>query len=97
MDFSLPEEHFQRHISAILKEVLQGRETHLSIKDFTLKEESNAPWSLVEFVLLVDDCTFFLSGSGEGMTDALFTALADHFSPQYLCLENVEFEDFRYL
>ena len=93
MDFSLPEEHFQQKIKLIVAEVLQQRRTKLVIKDFSMQEDECA-LSNVTCLLDGDGPSIRLTGQGNGMVDALFTALAYHFQDTCLCLNTVEFEDF---
>ena len=92
MDYSLPEEHFQKQIETIIDDVLGERKTALLLRDVSVKEGTTE--SVVEAVLCRDDECAPLTASGEGVADALFTALCNHFAEEFLCLEKIAFEDF---
>tara|TARA_R110000824_G_C15124080_1_gene668377 strand:- start:562 stop:1191 length:630 start_codon:yes stop_codon:yes gene_type:complete len=93
MDYSLPEEHFQQKIEMIIEEALQDKRVRLDIKDFRMRE-GPGPLSIVECVLLADSRVTFVTARGEGIVDALFTALAHHFRDTCLCLDTVALDDF---
>lgn len=93
MDYSLPEEHFQQKIEMIIEETLNEKRTALSIRDFKMEEEGEN-LSHVKCILVTDGKATSLHGAGEGIVDALFTALVGHFCHTCLCLNTIEFEDF---
>ncbi len=92
MDYSLPEEHFQKQIKNIIDDVLGEQKTTLLLRDVRVKEEPAK--SVVEAMLCRDEMCAPLTASGEGIADALFTALCTHFTQEFLCLEKIAFEDF---
>ena len=92
MDYSLPEEHFQQQIETIINEVLGERKIVLLVRDVSVQE--GPAESAVQAILCRDNTCEPLSASGEGVADALFTALCNHFAEEFLCLEKIAFEDF---
>jgi len=90
---SYPEELLQKKCQLIVKEILKEKYVELSVKDFILREGLKTEIECNIF-FSNDWEDIFIVGHGAGPVDALYTAMIDHFSPKFISLKNVSFDDF---
>ena len=94
MDTLFLEEYLQQKCYTIIKETLQEKAIKLSIHNFQLKEENNNGGTYVSWDCFLNEKSINISGSGEGIVDALFASAVESFSNDYKILKGFSFEDF---
>jgi len=90
---SYPQELLQQKCQLIVEEVLKQNYVELGVEDFLLRESDQTQ---IECRLYFSNEweDIFIQGTGDGPVDALYTAMVRHFSPTFVSLKNVFFDDF---
>jgi hypothetical protein len=93
MLISYPQELLQKKCQSIVKETLKEKYVGLSVKDFILRE---GPETAIECNISFSNDweDIFIAGKGDGPVDALYTTMINCFSPKFISLKSVSFDDF---
>ena len=91
---SYPQELLQAKCQSIVEETLREKYISLSWNNFILREGEKT--SIECDVAFSRDWDHrHVSGSGDGVVDALYTAMVDAFSQDFVSLRRVTFDDFK--
>jgi len=90
---SYPQELLQQKCQLIVEEILKQNYVKFGVEDFLLRESDQTQ---IECSLCFsnDWKDILIQGAGDGPVDALYTAMVKHFSPTFVSLKNVFFDDF---
>ena len=94
MKHRTPDQLQKEETLKLVKDFLKEKYVELLIKDVVIREDLEEDRTTVECSAKLGPHVASIISTGDGLIDALFSGMRQHFSQQYFSLDDIEFVDF---